>query len=82
MSRYDLEFVLSAYNLSLDIIRNNLEHFGEGLEVVELTKEAPGSYNDFKVSISTHDPTLIFDSCSAIGRIKSVKIDEKKGPGE
>jgi len=78
MSRYDLQFVLSAYNSSIEILKDALSEFGEGLEVVELAKEVPGNYRDFKVCISTPEPTLIFDTCAAIGRIKSVKINEKK----
>ena len=81
MPRYDLQFVLSAYNLNIDTLRNNLREFGENLEVEELTKNNPGDYCDFQVRISTLEPTLIFDSCSAIGRIKSVKIEEKKEAG-
>jgi len=81
MSSYDLEFILSAYNLSVDTLKDALGEFGDGLKVVELDKDKISSYSDFKVHISTRDPTLIFDTCSQIGRIKSIKIDEKKGPG-
>ncbi len=78
MPSYDLQFVLSAYNLNSDVLKDTISGFGEGLEVVELGRDSVSCYCDFEVHISTRDPTLIFDSCSAIGRIKSVRIDEKK----
>lgn len=78
MLRYDLEFVLGAHNLNSDIIRDAIGEFGEGLEIVELATEKLTRYSDFQVRISTLDPTVIFDVCSQMGRIKSVKIDEKK----
>ena len=31
----------------------------------------------FKVNIRTQDPTVIFDTCAQIGKIKLVKIDER-----
>jgi len=80
MSSYDLQFVLSAYNLSIDILKNTLREFGDGLKVVELARDPLRDYSDFKVYISTLEPTLVFDACSQLGRIKSAKIDEKK-PG-
>jgi len=35
--------------------------------------------NNFKVNISTEDPTIIFDLCSQFGRIRSVKVGNEGG---
>jgi dihydroxyacetone kinase-like predicted kinase len=78
MLRYDLEFVLGAHNLSSDIIRGAINELGEGVEIVEVAAEKLTRYSDFQVRISTLDPTVVFDACSQMGRIKSVKIEEKK----
>ena len=69
--KFSLEFILNAYGYSEGEIRNSLAELGEALQV------APGEAPyDFKVSIITGDPTLIFDACKELGRIKSVKVDE------
>jgi len=67
--------------MNSDALKDAIAGFGEGLEVVELAKDSLSDHCDFEVRITTRDPTLIFDNCSAIGRIKSVKINEKKDPG-
>jgi hypothetical protein len=36
-----------------------------------------GRGKDFKIRISTEDPTIIFDTCAQFGRLRSIKIDEK-----
>jgi dihydroxyacetone kinase-like predicted kinase len=77
MSNYYLEFVLSAYNSNIEFIRNSLAELGEGLEVILLPRGENEKAESFKVNIHTQDPTIIFDTCAQIGKIKSVKIDER-----
>lgn len=78
MLRYELEFVISAYDLKIDLLRDAIAAFGDGIEVAELSNERLSRYSDFRVNISTLDPTVIFDACAEIGRIKSVKIRERE----
>lgn len=76
LQKYKLDFILHAYNTSLQAIKNSLAEFGDSLEISESSD--PGEKgNNFKVSISTEDPTLVFDVCSQFGRIRSVKINEE-----
>jgi len=42
----------------------------------EPSNSEKGRGKDFKIRISTEDPTIIFDTCSQFGRLKSVKIRE------
>jgi len=75
--KYKLEFVLCAYNTSIETIKNSLAEFGDNINVSDdpLNKEKG---KDFLVTISTEDPELVFDICSQFGRIRSVKIDEDR----
>lgn len=70
VNKYNLEFMLSARSTSANEIKNSLLDFGDKLEVSACADD------EFKISIRTVDPTLIFDACAQFGRIKSVKIDE------
>lgn len=74
--KYKLEFVLCAYNTSIETIKNSLAEFGDNINVSDdpLNKEKG---KDFLVTISTEDPELVFDICSQFGRIRSVRIDEE-----
>jgi dihydroxyacetone kinase-like predicted kinase len=74
MQKYSLEFILNAYECSIQAIKNALCEFSETLEV---SQDSPAiDSNSFKINITTDEPTVIFDACSVIGRISSVKIDE------
>ena len=73
MHKYHLEFTLIMDPLSLESLRNSLGEFGEDLEIFQLAQDNPQA-KDFKVRISTEDPTFIFDACAQFGRLKSVKI--------
>lgn len=77
MPGYYLEFILYAYNSSAEFIRNSLAELGEGLEVMLLPRGENEKAESFKVNIRMQDPTIIFDTCAQIGKIKSVKIDER-----
>lgn len=76
MLKYQLEFILNAYNTGVKEVRASLENFGWDLEVLEISEGESLRAGDFKIFIHTQDPTLIFDLCSQFGKIKSVKIDE------
>jgi len=75
IQKYNLEFVLYAHNGSVRAIKNSLTEFGDKLEVTDCEGESEKGKN-FKVNISTEDPTMIFDICSHFGRIKSVRVNE------
>lgn len=73
-AKYTLEFILHSKNSSPKTIKSSLEEFGSGLTVQECQKE--GGACDYKVNMTTEDPTLVFDLCSQIGRIRSIKVHE------
>jgi len=79
MQKYLLEFVLHAQNSSSSIIKNSLAEFAEALEINDSCRDINAKSRDFIVRLRTEDPTVIFDICSQIGRIKSVKINEEGG---
>jgi dihydroxyacetone kinase-like predicted kinase len=78
IAKYALEFVLHAKDSSPKIIKNALAEFGSDLIVVEY-REFTESCN-YKVNMVTEDPTLVFDLCSQLGRIRSVKVHESCKP--
>ncbi len=73
---YLLEFILHAKNSSAQGIKSALAEFGSDLIVGPCQK--PAESCNYKVSMSTEDPTLVFDLCSQIGRIRSVKVQENQ----
>lgn len=75
MHKYYLEFIFNAYNASTETIRNALTEFSEDLEIVQLAQDQ-GYNNDFKICMHAEDPTIIFDVCLQLGRIKSIKVNE------
>jgi len=77
MQKYHLEFILNTQSTSLDIIKNSILEFGEGLQIQQLPQDDGGQTCNLRIHIFTEDPTIIFDTCAQFGRIKSVKIDEE-----
>lgn len=78
MHSYHLEFILNTYNVSEEVIKSSLAEFGESLKVSLLPQDNTGKGENFKVCISTPDPTVIFDICAELGRIKTVKVNEER----
>lgn len=78
MPKFKLEFILHTYNTSLEAVKSSLTEFGEALTVME-DPDSSQKGNNFKVNISTEDPTIIFDLCSQFGRIRSVKVGNEGG---
>ncbi|HNW39535.1 MAG TPA: hypothetical protein PL125_02485 [Candidatus Omnitrophota bacterium] len=76
ITKYVLEFVLHAKDSSPKAIKNALAEFGSDLTVAECQKQAETC--NYKVEMTTEDPTLVFDLCSQLGRIRSVKVHENK----
>lgn len=74
LQKYKLEFILHAYNISMQAVKNSLAEFGDSLEISDSSGSAEKGSN-FKISMNTEDPVLVFDICSQFGRIRSVKID-------
>jgi dihydroxyacetone kinase-like predicted kinase len=77
MLKYYLEFILNAKDITPEVLEDSFTQLGEGLEVSRILEEDSEPGENFKIHIHTQDPTLVFDTCSQFGRIKSVKIDEK-----
>lgn len=72
ITKYVLEFILHAKDSSPKIIKSSLAEFGSDLVVEDCQKHAESC--NYKVSMTTEDPTLVFDLCSQLGRIRSVKV--------
>ena len=75
IQQYCLEFILHSFSASGQTIKNSLAEFGENILVTECPDETERGKN-FKVSIKTEDPPVVFDICAQFGRIKTVKISE------
>ena len=73
---YKLEFILHTHNGTNESIRSSLSEFGENLEISGCN-EPDSKGNNFTVNLITQDPTVIFDICAQIGRIRQVKINEE-----
>lgn len=89
--KYFLEFILTVKEAPIEVIRNSLVEFGENLSIeIQLEdsvcvapkqnfsvdmQDVSAKNQDLRIKISTEDPTIIFDTCSQFGRLKSVKID-------
>ena len=78
ITKYVLEFVLHAKDSSPKIIKSALAEFGSGLTVIDYQKQAESC--NYRVNMITEDPTLVFDLCSQLGRIRSVKVHESHKP--
>jgi len=78
ITKYALEFILHAKSSSPKSIKNALAEFGSDLVVDDCQK--PGESCNYKVSMTTEDPTLVFDLCSQMGRIRSIKVHENHKP--
>jgi dihydroxyacetone kinase-like predicted kinase len=76
MPRYSLEFILSTPEATPEMIKKNLLEFAQSLEVFEVPQSDAERGRNFKVQLLTEDPTVIFDICAQLGRLKSVKIDD------
>ena len=74
ITKYSLEFILHAKDSSAKMIKSSLAEFGNDL-VVSLLEDNKESCN-YKVNMITEDPVLVFDLCSQLGRIRSVKVGE------
>ena len=74
ITKYVLEFILHAKDSSIKIIKNALAEFGSDLVVVDCQDQDERC--NYQVNMVTEDPTLVFDLCSQLGRIRSVKVHE------
>lgn len=73
MQKYHLNFILYGNGVSVQKIKSSLSEFGDSL-CVALCQEAADIGRNFQISIDTEDPVMIFDICSQLGRIKTVKV--------
>ena len=78
ITKYVLEFVLHAKDSSPKIIKSALAEFGSDLTVTDCHKHTETC--NYKVNMTTEDPTLVFDLCSQLGRIRSIKVHENHKP--
>ena len=74
ITKYSLEFILHAKDSSPKMIKSRLVEFGNDLVVSSLEDNKEGC--NYKVNMITEDPTLVFDLCSQLGRIRSIKVSE------
>ncbi|MDP2766322.1 MAG: hypothetical protein Q8O41_02575, partial [Candidatus Methanoperedens sp.] len=74
ITKYTLEFVLHAKDSSPKIIKSALAEFGSELMVADCLLH--GESCNYDVRMITEDPTLVFDLCAQLGRIRSVKVNE------
>jgi len=74
ITKYVLEFILHAKDGSAKTIKNSLAEFGDDLTVSEAPEQKESC--NYKVNMITEDPALVFDLCSQMGRIRSVKVHE------
>jgi dihydroxyacetone kinase-like predicted kinase len=74
ITKYELEFILHAKDSSPKMIKSSLSEFGNNL-VVSPSEDNKEGHN-YKVNMVTEEPTLVFDLCSQLGRIRSVKVKE------
>jgi len=74
IAKYALEFILHAKDSSPKIIRSSLAEFGNDLVVSEAPEHKESC--NYKVNMVTEEPALVFDLCSQIGRIRSIKVHE------
>lgn len=77
MYSYFLEFTLNTYNISAEALKNALVEFGEEINITECDDPAVQG-TSYKISLSAEEPTVVFDTCSQFGRIKSVKVEERR----
>lgn len=66
---------MSAKDSSQQEICNCLLEFGEDLEMEDTHQGISGQ--DYKISLVTENPTMIFDICGQFGKIKSIRINEE-----
>ncbi|MDD5120420.1 MAG: hypothetical protein PHR84_03830 [Candidatus Omnitrophica bacterium] len=74
ITKFELEFTLHAKDSSPELIKSSLAEFGNQLVVSHIQGEEEN--DNYKVNMVTEDPTLVFDLCSQLGRIRSVKVKE------
>jgi hypothetical protein len=79
MLRYSLECILNIQDeATLKMLKNAIIEFTENLEINPASEDNLTHGKDFKICMQTQDPTIIFDTCAQFGRLKSVKVEEKK----
>lgn len=76
IAKYALEFILHSKDSSPKMIKSSLAEFGNELMVSADSSQKENC--NYKVSMITEDPTLVFDLCSQLGRIRSVKVHESR----
>jgi len=69
LKKYSLEFVLLVGNTGTKTVKNALSDFGDDLEIIQDHDKR------MKITLTTIDPTVIFDICAQFGRITSAKIE-------
>ncbi|MCG8430954.1 MAG: hypothetical protein MJA29_07265 [Candidatus Omnitrophica bacterium] len=78
MKKCALRFIVHSPASTADEVKCALAEFAEAVEVRVLTHPQDPGAREFDVSLLTEDPTLVFDSCAGLGRIKSVKVIEDR----
>lgn len=77
LQNYQIEFILHCFNCTDKDIRSSLSEFVESMDITD-SQEINEKGSNFKISLRSPEPTVVFDICSQFGRIKSVKVNELK----
>jgi len=78
MPGYSMEFILhTGKKETHSTVKNYLVEWAQELKISECNQGDVSQGKDFKICLRAQDPTVIFDACAQIGRIKSVKVDEE-----
>jgi len=78
MRKYYLEFILNISAESFGPLRDSIMGLGEDLNISQAPEDSGAKDKDFKIHICTQDPAIIFDTCAQFGKLKSVKVEEKR----
>lgn len=76
MKKNILHFILHSPGATVDEVKAALAEFAESVQVTLRGDTETQNAKEFDVFLVTEDPTLVFDSCATLGRIKSVKVIE------
>ncbi|MCU0665569.1 MAG: hypothetical protein MUF05_00505 [Candidatus Omnitrophica bacterium] len=75
---YTLDFILHTYTATnLQAVKSALVEFAQAIQVAQIEENGLSRTDQYKISMTVEEPTIIFDICAQFGKIKSMKIEEK-----
>lgn len=76
VKKYRLRFTLHSSVACEESVKSTLAEFADTVCVEQMQPGNSAGSQEFTVSLYTEDPTLVFDACSQVGRIKCVRVEE------